>query len=168
MIRGSISASGGHMSGLKKAYTIVGVVLLVELALQFYLIAAAALAVWGAKNNAKDVYAAFKVGDQFAGLHAVVGTLVIPLTIIALIALSFGARLPARTKGQTAGLLGLMVVQFLLVIAGSGGGTGLAIIGGLHGINALAIVCLSRSLVARNSAFGAARPAPHPSAPPTC
>ncbi len=59
------------MSGLKKAYTIVGVVLLVELALQFYLIAAAALAVWGAKNNAKDVYAAFKVGDQFAGLHAV-------------------------------------------------------------------------------------------------
>src|SRR5260370_137244 len=48
------------MSGLKKAYTIVGVVLLVELALQFYLIAAAALAVWGAKNNAKDVYAAFQ------------------------------------------------------------------------------------------------------------
>src|SRR5260370_8787780 len=102
------------MAGLKKAYTIVGVVLLVELALQFYLIAAAALAVWGAKNNAKDVYAAFKVGDQFAGLHAVVGTLVIPLTIIALIALSFGARLPARPKGQPAGLFGLVVVQFLL------------------------------------------------------
>jgi hypothetical protein len=151
------------MSGLKKAYTIVGVVLLVELALQFYLIAAAALAVWGAKNNAKDVYAAFKVGDQFAGLHAVVGTLVIPLTILALIALSFGARLPARTKGQTAGLFGLVVVQFLLGVVGSGGGTGLAIIGGLHGLNALAIVGLSGSLVARNWAFGAGRQEPQPS-----
>src|SRR5258708_13042822 len=102
MIRGSISAGGGHMSGLKKAYSIVGVVLLVELALQFYLVAAAALAVWGAKNNAKDVYAAFKVGDQFAGLHAVVGTLIIPLTIIVLIALPFVARLPPRTKCPTA------------------------------------------------------------------
>src|SRR5258708_35977739 len=112
------------MSGLKKAYTIVGVVLLVELALQFYLIAAAALAVWGAKNNAKDVYAAFKVGDQFAGLHAVVATLVIPLTIIALIALSFGSRSPARTKGQTAGLLGLVVGQFLLRGVASGAAPG--------------------------------------------
>src|SRR5260370_21000690 len=101
------------MSGLKKAYTIVGVVLLVELALQFYLIAAAALAVWGAKNNAKDVYAAFKAGDQFAGLHAVVGTLVIPLTTIALTPLSFGPRLPARTKGQTAGLLALLLLHLL-------------------------------------------------------
>jgi hypothetical protein len=152
------------MSGLKKAYSIVGVVLLVELALQFYLVAAAALAVWGAKNNAKDVYAAFKVGDQFAGLHAVVGTLIIPLTIIVLIALSFGARLPARTKGQTAGLLGLVVVQFLLGVVGSGGGTGLAVIGGLHGLNALVIVGLSGSLVARNWGLGSGRAEPQPSA----
>src|SRR5258708_13456605 len=101
MIRGSISASGGHMSGLKKAYTIVGVVLLVELALQFYLIAAAALAVWGAKNNAKDVYAAFKLGDQFAGLHAVLCTLAIPLTILALTPLPSSAPLPARPNGHT-------------------------------------------------------------------
>ena len=150
------------MSGLKKAYTIVGVVLLVELALQFYLIAAAALAVWGAKDNAKDVYAAFKVGNQFAGLHAVVGTLVIPLTILALIALSFGARLPTRTKVQTAGLFGLVVVQFLLGVVGSGGGTGRAIIGGLHGLNALVIVGLSGSLVARNWALGAGRAVAQP------
>lgn len=148
------------MSGFKKAYSIVGVVLLVELALQFYLIAAAALAVWGAKDNATDVYSAFKVGDQFAGLHAVVGTFVIPLTILILIALSFAARLPARTKGQTAGLLVLMVVQFLLGVVGSGGGTGLAVIGGLHGITALVIVGLSGSLVFRNWAFGADRANP--------
>src|SRR5260370_8250228 len=120
------------MSGLKKAYAIVGVVLLVELALQFYLIAAAALAVWGAKNNAKDVYAAFKVGDQFAGLHAVGGTLVIPLTIIALIALSFGARLPARTKGQTPALFGLAWGQFLLRAAGSRAATALALTAAPH------------------------------------
>jgi len=148
------------MSGLRKAYSIVGVVLLVELALQFYLIAAAALAVWGAKDNANDVYSAFKVGDQFAGLHAAVGTLLIPLTILILIGLSFGARLPARTKGQTAGLFGLMVVQFLLGVVGSGGGTGLAVIGGLHGLNALVIVGLSGSLVFRNWAFGAGRAEP--------
>ncbi|HVC76354.1 MAG TPA: DUF6220 domain-containing protein [Candidatus Micrarchaeaceae archaeon] len=148
------------MSGFKKAYSVVGVVLLVELALQFYLIAAAALAVWGAKDNATDVYSAFKVGDQFAALHAVVGTFVIPLTILILIALSFGARLPARTKGQTAGLLGLMVVQFLLGVVGSGGGTGLAVIGGLHGLTALVIVGLAGSLVFRNWAFGVGRANP--------
>jgi hypothetical protein len=148
------------MSGFKKAYTIVGVVLLVELALQFYLIAAGALAVWGAKNNATDVYAAFKVGDQFASLHAVVGTLIIPVTIIVLLALSFGARLPVRAKGQTGGLLGLVVVQFLLGVVGSGGGTGLAVIGGLHGLNALAIVGLTGTLVSRNWAFGAGRAQP--------
>jgi Family of unknown function (DUF6220) len=145
------------MSGFKKAYTIVGVVLLVELALQFYLIAAAALAVWGAKDNAADVYSAFKVGDQFAGLHAGLGTFLIPLTILILIALSFAARLPARTKGQTAGLFGLMVVQFLLGVVGSGGGTGLAVIGSLHGLNSLVIVGLSGSLVFRNWALGAGR-----------
>jgi hypothetical protein len=148
------------MSGFKKAYSIVGVVLLVELALQFYLIAAAALSVWGARDNSKDVYSAFKVGDQFASLHAVVGTLIIPFTILILIALSFGARLPARTKGQTAGLFGLMVVQFLLGVVGSGGGTGLAVIGGLHGLNGLVIVGLTGSLVARNWAFGANRAEP--------
>jgi hypothetical protein len=148
------------MPGFKKAYSIVGVVLLVELALQFYLIAAAALALWGAKDNANAVYSAFKIGDRFASLHVLVGTLVIPLTILILIALSFGARMPARTKGETAGLVGLMVLQFLLGVVGSGGGAGLAVIGGLHGLNALFIVGLSGSLVFRNWAFGAGRAQP--------
>jgi len=57
-------------------------------------------------------------------------------------------------------LLGLMVVQFLLGVVGSGGGTGLAVIGGLHGLTALVIVGLAGSLVFRNWAFGVGRANP--------
>jgi hypothetical protein len=147
------------MSGARKAYSAVGVLLLAEIALQFYLIAAGALAVWGAADNAASVYAAFKTGDQFASIHGFDGTFVIPLTILVLIALSFAARLPGRVKGMTAALFGLMVVQFVLGVAGSGGGTGLAVIGGLHGLNALAITGLAGQLVVRNWAFRRAAPA---------
>jgi hypothetical protein len=142
------------LSTARKLYSVLGVILLVELGLQFFLIAGAALSVWGANDNASSVYAAFKTGDKLASIHALDGTFVIPFTILLLIAAAFMARLPGRQKGRTAGLFGLMIIQFILGVIGSGGGLGLAIIGGLHGLNALAIVGLAITLVRQTWAFG--------------
>ena len=157
------------MSGFRKAYSIFGVLLMVELALQFYLIAAAALNVWGADNN-KDtsgsVFSGFKTGDNFAMAHQFNGSLVIPVTILILIGLSFGARLPRRTKWQTAGLFGLMVIQLILAGFGSSGGAALAAVGGLHGVNALLIVGLAGMLLYRNWAYRATPAAATAPAPP--
>lgn len=138
---------------IRKAYSIVGAVLLVELALQFYLIAAGALVVWGANDNAKDVYSAFKAGDRFANIHLINGTLVVPITILVLLGLAFAAGLPRSARWQTAALFGLMVLQFLLGTIGSNGNTALALVGGLHGLNALVIAGLAGSLVFRTWAF---------------
>jgi Family of unknown function (DUF6220) len=133
----------------RRAYSIFGIILLVELGLQFYLIAAGALSVWAAQDNAGSVYAAFKNGDKFASLHGFIGTFVIPITILVMIALAFAAGLSRRDKGQTAGLLALVVIQFLLGVIGSSGTVAAAIVGGLHGLNALAIVGAAGSLVFR-------------------
>jgi len=146
------------LSGARRAYSILGIILLVELALQFYLIAAGALSVWAAQDNANSVYAAFKNGDKFASLHGFIGTLVIPITILAMIGLAFAAGLSRRDKGQTAGLFGLVVVQFLLGVIGSSGSVAAAVIGGLHGLNALLIVGAAGSLLFRTWALrGSAR-----------
>jgi hypothetical protein len=141
------------LSWARRAYSIVGVILLVELALQFYLIAAGALSVWAASDNANSVYAAFKNGDKFASLHGFIGTLVIPITILVMIGLAFAARLSRRDKGQTAGLFGLLVVQFVLGVIGSSGSVAGAVIGGLHGLNALLIVGAAGSLLFRTWAL---------------
>ncbi len=141
------------MSLARRAYSIFGVILLVELGLQFYLIAAGALSVWAAHDNAGSVYAAFKNGDKFASLHGFIGTIVIPITILVMIALAFAAGLSRRDKGQTIGLFALVVIQFLLGVIGSSGSVAAAVIGGLHGLNALAIVGAAGSLVFGTWAF---------------
>jgi hypothetical protein len=141
------------MSLARRAYSIFGVILLVELGLQFYLIAAGALSVWAAQDNAGSVYAAFKNGDKFASLHGLIGTFVIPVTILVMIALAFAAGLSRRDKGQTAGLFGLMIIQFLLGVIGSSGSVAAEVIGGLHGLNALVIVGAAGSLVFRTWAL---------------
>ena len=141
------------MSLARKAYSVFGIVLLVELGLQFYLIAAGALSVWAAQDNAGSVYAAFKNGDRFASLHGFIGTIVVPITILAMIALVFAAGLSRRDKGQTVGLFGLIVIQFILGAIGSSGGGAAALIGGLHGLNALVMVGAAGSLVVRTWAL---------------
>ena len=143
------------MSTARRIYSVLGVLLLVELALQFYFIAAAALNIWGADtpDTAKSVFAGFKVSDNWGNLHASNGTLMIPVTILVLIAMSFAAHLPGNLKWQTAALFGLMVIQFLLAGAGFAGGPWM-VVGGLHGVNALLIVGLTASLVQRTWAFG--------------
>lgn len=142
------------MSLSRKVFSALGVILLVELAAEFYLIAAAAFSVWGASDNAESVYAAFKNGDNFATLHGFIGTLVIPITVVIMLALAFPASLSRRLKLQTGALLVLLVIQFLLGTLALIGATSGLLIGALHGITALALVGAAGSLVAGTWAFG--------------
>lgn len=143
------------MSLSQKVFSVLGVVLLIELALELYLIAAAAFSVWAASDNASSVYAAFKSGDNYASLHGLIGTLLVPVTIVAMIVIAFRASFSRELKLLCGALLGLIVIQFLLGRLAVIGGVTALLIGALHGINALAIVGGSGVLVSRSWAFGA-------------
>lgn len=138
----------------RKAYSVVGAVLLLEFLTQFYVIAAAmfttvAREIAGGQNGAVTYTPVHQV-EFFAGVHAVTGTFVVPPTLLILIALSIGARHPWRTTGLTGVLFVLLLVQFLLAVVGFLGGAAVA---GLHGINALLMVGLGIFLVTRTWAF---------------
>jgi hypothetical protein len=140
-------------SFFRKAYSVVGLLLLLEFLTQFYVMAAAIFTI-AAKADPTSPAAVVKTAvnnaDGFAGIHAVNGTLVIPITILVLIGLSFGARYPWRTTGLTALLFVLLLIQLGLAFAGFGG---FAAVAGLHGVNALILTGLGIYLLARNWAF---------------
>ncbi len=136
------------MNAFRKAYSVAGAFLMLQFAVQIYLVAAALLAIFNANDNAKDVYAAFKTADTFAGLHRINGDLS-ALIILVMIGCSFGARYPWRTTILTALLFVLLVVQAFLASLGS-----IPVVAGLHGLNALILIGLGGSLTARNWAFG--------------
>jgi hypothetical protein len=114
---------------------------------QLYFIAAAIFTIVTANDNAKDVYAAFKNADPFAGLHAVNGDL-IGLTLLIMLGLSFGSRYPWRTTILTGVLFVLLVVQLVLAHVG------IPVLSGLHGVNAIILIGLGGYLTGRNWAFG--------------
>jgi uncharacterized protein DUF6220 len=131
----------------RKAYSVAGVVLMLQFLLQLYFIASALFTIISANDNAKDVYSAFKNSDTFAGLHAINGDL-IALTILVMIGCSFGSRYPWRTTILTAVLFVLLVIQAVLAH------TGIPALSGLHGVNALILIGLGGFLTGRNWAFG--------------
>ncbi|MDQ6917865.1 MAG: DUF6220 domain-containing protein [Candidatus Dormibacteraeota bacterium] len=135
------------MTIFRKAYSVFGALLMLQFFLQLYFIAAAVFTVVGANDNAKDIYAAFKNGDSFFGLHAINGDLV-GINLLIMLGLSFGSRYPWRTTILTGVLFVLLVIQVLLAH------TGIAVLSGLHGINALVMVGLGGFLTGRNWAFG--------------
>jgi hypothetical protein len=131
----------------RKAYSVAGVVLMLQFLLQLYFIASALFTIINANDNAKDVYSAFKNADTFAGLHAINGDLT-ALTILVMIGCSFGSRYPWRTTILTAVLFVLLVIQAVLAH------TGIPALSGLHGVNALILIGLGGFLTGRNWAFG--------------
>ena len=135
------------MNIFRKAYSVAGVVLMLQFLLQLYFIASALFTIVSANDNAKDVYSAFKNADTFAGLHAINGDL-IALTILVMIGCSFGSRYPWRTTILTAVLFVLLVIQAVLAH------TGIPALSGLHGVNALILIGLGGFLTGRNWAFG--------------
>lgn len=135
------------MSIFRKAYSVFGAILMLQFFLQLYFIASAIFTIVAANDNQKDVYAAFRNADTFAGLHAIGGYLV-GLNLLIMIGLSFGSRYPWRTTIMTAVLFVLLLVQSVLAH------TGIPALSGLHGINALIMVGLGGYLTGRNWAFG--------------
>jgi hypothetical protein len=138
----------------RKAYSVVGALILLGYALQMYFIAAGIFTIIQADDNQKSIYAAFKDADSFLGIHAINGWIV-GILVIVLFALSFAARFPRRTIGMTGALLVLYIVQLVLAH------TGIAQLSALHGINALVLIGLTGVLTGRNWAFGR-RPGPMP------
>lgn len=148
------SPGGSTIPGMlfcRKAYSVVGVLLMVEILAQFYFMAGALFTIWFAPDEEKSVAKALDSAMPFAALHDINGALLIPITILVLIGLSFGARYSWRTTGLTAALFGLMVLQAALAIAGF---SGLTLIASLHAINALVLVAFAGWTVRRNWAFG--------------
>jgi hypothetical protein len=136
------------MGIFRKAYSVAGALLMLQFALQLYFIAGAALAIFHANDNAKDVYAAFKNADTFASLHRANGDLA-ALTILIMFGLSFGSRYPWRTTLLTGLLFVLLFIQAVLAALGD-----TPVLGGLHGLNALILIGLGGYLTGRNWAFG--------------
>jgi len=134
------------VSIFRKAYSVAGAILMLQFVLQLYFVAAAVLTIFQANDNAKDVYSAFKTADSFAGLHRANGDL-LGITILVMIGCSFGARYPWRTTILTAVLFLLLVVQSILAY------TGIPLLSGLHGVNALVMIGLGGYLTGRNWAF---------------
>ncbi len=134
------------MSIFRKAYSVAGAVMMLQYVLQLYFVAAALLTIFQANDNAKDVYSAFKSADNFAGLHRANGDL-LGITILVMIACSFGARYPWRTTILTSVLFVLLVIQSFLAYVN------VPIVSGLHGVNALILIGLGGYLTGRNWAF---------------
>ena len=134
------------MNGFRKAYSVAGAVLMLQFLLQLYFIAAAAVTIYSANDNSKDVYSAFKTADTFAGLHLANGG-VIFLTILVMIGCSFGSRYPWRTTILTGVLLVQLILQSVFAH------TGVPVLAGLHGVNALIMIGLGGYLTGRHWAF---------------
>lgn len=133
------------------------VVLMFQFFAQIYLVAAAVLSIFQANDHAKDVYSAFKSADTFAGLHRANGDL-IALTILIMIGCSFGARYPWRTTIMTAILFLLLFIQSILAY------TGIPLLAGLHGVNALIMIGLGGYITGCNWAFRRQTRSPHDNA----
>ena len=139
---------------LRKMYSVLGALLLLEFLAQFYTIASSgfttvAKEIANAGNNGAGSAAAYEI-EPFGAAHAVIGVFIVPTTILALIGLSFGARYPRKTTVMAALLFLLWVVQFALAFVGF---LGVAALAGLHGINALVMVGLGVHLVKSTWAF---------------
>jgi hypothetical protein len=144
------------MNIFRKAYSVACVVLMIQFIAQLYFIAAAIFTIFQANDNAKDIYAAFRNADTFAGLHRANGDLM-GLTILVMIGCSFGARYAWQTTILTVALFLLLIVQSVLAY------TGIPVLSGLHGVNALIMIGLGGYLTGRHWAFrteSAAAPSP--------
>jgi hypothetical protein len=132
----------------RKAYSVVSVVLLCEILAQFYFMASFAFSVWLADDNEKSIAKAAADADVFGLLHFLNGSLVIPLTMLVLIGLSFASRYSWRTTGLTAVLFGLMVIQDSLAFVDK------PFVAGLHAVNGVVILGYAAWTARRNWAYG--------------
>ena len=143
------------MTTLRKAYSIVGALLILEYLMQLYLIATALFTLVQAfiqnqgHPSSKAIYAAFKNADPIAAIHVINGYYVIPITTLVLIGLSLGARHPRKTTALTALLFVLLIFQISLVWVAIPG------VSALHALNAVVLISLAVWLTWSNWAWRA-------------
>ncbi|WP_421741139.1 hypothetical protein [Cellulomonas sp.] len=77
-------------------------------------------------------------GNLGHAMHGIVGTMVIPLLVIALLIVSFFAKFPGAVRYALI-ILGLLVLQIVLAFVAFGA----PVVGALHGANALALLGVS-------------------------
>jgi hypothetical protein len=135
------------MSIFRKAYSVVGVLLLAEYLAQVFLIAAAVFTIEHARDVATSVYSAFKHADAFSSAHVLSGDVIVNLTTLVLVGLAIASAFPRRTVLLTLLLWFLLFAQFALASAGN------ALVAGVHGLNALVMIGLAGWLTASNWAF---------------
>lgn len=138
----------------RKAYSVVGALLILEYLAQFYLIATAIFTLGQAFEQGPDshptskaIYAAFKNADSIASVHVINGYFVIPITTLVLIGFSFAARHPRKTTGLTALLAVLLLLQDGLVWLAIPG------VSALHALNGIVLVALAGYLAWTNWAW---------------
>ena len=138
------------MALFRKAYSVVGVLLLLDLVAQFFLIGAAMFTIFNEASNGSGADRALSDSGVYLIAHTINGAAMAVL-ILVLVGLSFGSRYPWRTTGLTALLFLLLVVQSVLAH------TGIAPVSALHAVNGLVIVGLTGSLTGSHWAFGSAQ-----------
>jgi len=134
------------MSFFRKAYSIVGALLLLDVLVQFFFIGAAIFTIFGEANNGVAAQKALDDSGFYVIAHVLNGAAMAVL-ILLLVGLSFGARYPWRTTGLTALLFLLLALQSLLAH------TGIAAVSALHVINGLVILGLVGYLTRTSVAF---------------
>ena len=138
------------MVRIRKAYSAVGVLLMLEFLAQLYFIGVAVFTVnEGQPDSETSVYAAFQGYEGWLTLHGATGLLGVSVTILALIALSFAARYPWGTTGLSALLFLQLVIQTLIAHPPVP-----LLVSGLHPVNGFLMIGLTIWLTARNWAFG--------------
>ena len=167
--------------GFRKAYSVLGLLLLLEILIQFYYIAAAifTIAAKPDRTTAEVMLGAVHGAEGFLGAYPLIwdplvflnGILAIPITVVILIGLSFGARYPWRTTGLTAMLFLVLVFDWAIGLGLFGAPNfrgdcvaalceptkadlpGQTVVALLGYVNALTLTGLGIYLVVRNWAF---------------
>jgi hypothetical protein len=145
---------------MKKAYRVLARLIAALVVVQAAAIAYGAFAIDKVVEKVKDhgdtiSNASSKLnGGAGYGLHALIGTLIIPLAAIILFVVAFGAHIPDGVKWAGFILLDV-VVQVVLGLAAHGA----AALGWFHGPNALVLFSLAIYTARRVAATPAAEPA---------
>ena len=142
----------------RKAYSVVGLVLVIDLVAQFFLIGAAVFTIFNEASNGSGADRALNDSGVYLIAHAINGG-ALAVLIRVLVGLSIGSRHPWRTTGLTALLFVLLALQSVLAH------TGIAPVSAVHAVNGLVILGLAGSLTRSHWAFGAGATVTTP--PPT-
>lgn len=141
------------MNRLSKAYSVIGVLLLVEYLAQFFLAGLMLFTLAKGGENEKMLWAAEQSSEIFFTIHVINGTMLIPITIVLLVVFALLAHYSKRTIILSALLLGLIGLQYLLAEQTFSNPAGSPWLAAFHPLNGLVLLGLTLWLTVRHWAF---------------